>query len=47
MKFGSLTLKRLGEGQFEIPYGFHKNVPSKERIKSWVFVTFDIIIIII
>ena len=25
------------------PYGFSKNVSSKQRVKPWFFVTFDII----
>ena len=38
-----LTLKRLG-GQFDPPCGFAKNVSSKEQVKPWFFVTFNIII---
>ena len=38
-----LTLKRLG-GQFDpLPCGFSKNVSFKERVKSWFFVTFNVI----
>ena len=42
----SLTLKRLGVNLTlpPHPYGFSKNVSSKERVKLWFFVTFDIII---
>ena len=40
----SLTLKRLGWGQFDPTCGFSKNVSSKEREKPWFFVTFNIII---
>ena len=40
-----LTLKRLGRDQFELPpCGFSKNVPTKERMKPWFFVTFNIIL---
>ena len=40
----ALTLKRLG-GQFDpLPLGFSKNVSSKEWMKPWFFVTFNIII---
>ena len=39
----TLTLKRLGGGQFDPPCGFSKNVSSKERVKPWFFVTFNII----
>ena len=44
-----LTLKRLGGGggrevQFDHPCGFSKNVSSKETVKPWFFVTFNIII---
>ena len=47
--FLSLTLKRLRGGvQFELPpplsCGFTKNVSSKERVKPWFFVTFNIIL---
>ena len=41
------TLKLLGEsgGQFDPPpCGFSKNVSSKERVKPWFSVTFNIII---
>ena len=32
-------------GQFDLlPCGFSKNVSSKERVKRWFFVTFNIII---
>ena len=37
-----LTLKRLG-GQFDPTCGFSNNVYSKERVKPWYFVTFNII----
>ena len=33
-----------GEGQFDPPCGFSKNVSSKERVNPWLFVAFDIII---
>ena len=39
-----LTLKQLGEGQFNPPCGFSKNVSSKEKVKPCFFVTFNIII---
>ena len=41
----SLTLKRLG-GQFDPlpPVVFQKTVFSKERVKPWFFVTFNVII---
>ena len=49
-----LILKRLGWGQFDphpTPHppppnlcGFSKNVSSKERMKPWLFVTFNIIV---
>ena len=40
----TLTLKRLG-GQFDpSPLGFSKNVSSKEWMKPWLSVTFDIIV---
>ena len=32
------------EGQFDPPCGFSKNVFSKDGVKSWFFVTFNIII---
>ena len=40
-----LTLKRLGmggpgEGQFDPPCGFSKNVSSIERVKLWFFCDF-------
>ena len=35
---------RWGEGQFDPPCGFSKNVSSKERVKPWSFVTFNIIL---
>ena len=47
-----LTLKREGGeggfgggegGQFDPPCGFSKNVSSKEKVKAWFFVTFNII----
>ena len=38
-----LSLKQLGWGQFDPPWGFSKNVSSKERVKCWFFVTFNII----
>ena len=45
ISFNTLTLKRLGErDQFGPPTcGFSKNVSSKERVKPWFFVTFNII----
>ena len=37
--------KPAGESQFDrSPCGFLKNVSSKERLKPWFFVTFNIII---
>ena len=41
-----LILKRLGGGdsQFDSHRGFSKNVSSKERVKPWFFVIFNIII---
>ena len=39
-----LTLKQLEGGQFDPPCGFSKNLFSKERVKPWFFVTFNIII---
>ena len=49
-----LTLKRLrGGGQFALPptpphplwlCGFSKNVSSKDRVKPWFFVNFNIIL---
>ena len=41
-----VTLNRLGGGcQFDPPLcGFSENVSSKERMKPWFFVTFNIII---
>ena len=41
-----LTVKRMvGEGwQFGHTCGFPKNVTSKERVKPWFFVAFNIII---
>ena len=33
-----------GEGQFDPPCGFSKNVSSKERVKPWFFMTFKIIL---
>ena len=38
-----LTVKRLGALVW-LHCGFSKNVSSKERVKSWFFVTFNIII---
>ena len=38
-----LNLKQL-ERQFNPPCSFSKNVSSKERLKRWFFVTFNIII---
>ena len=35
---------RRGEGSFDPSCGFSENVSSKERVKPWVFVTFNIII---
>ena len=42
----SFQPKTAGEGgQFDRPHcGFSKNVSSKERVKLWFFMTFDIII---
>ena len=47
----SLTLKRLGgrgrrmgESQFDHPCGFSKIVSSRERMKPWFFVTFNVIL---
>ena len=39
-----LILKRLGGGgsQFDSHRGFSKNVSSKERVKPWFFVIFNI-----
>ena len=34
----------VGGNQFDPPCGFSKNVSSKERAKSWFFVTFNIIL---
>ena len=31
-------------GEFDPPCGFAKNVSSKERVKPWSFVTFNMII---
>ena len=46
-----LALKRLegarmkgGRGQFQPPCGFSKNVSSRERVKPWFLVNFNIII---
>ena len=40
-----LTLKCLGGGQGDpLPCGFSKNVSSKESVKPWFFVTFNIIL---
>ena len=47
-----LNLKRLGEGgggrwdQFDalLTYGFSKFISSKEREKTWFFVTFNVIL---
>ena len=38
--------KTAGGGQFDpsSPCGFSKNVSSKERVKPWFFVTFNIIL---
>ena len=33
-----------GRGQFDLPCGFSKNASSKERLKPWFLVTFNIII---
>ena len=38
-----LTLKQRS-GQFDTLCGFLKNVSSKESVKPWFFVTFNIII---
>ena len=43
----AFTLKRLGGGgghQFDFTCGFSKNASSRERIRPWCFVTFNIII---
>ena len=40
-----LSLKRLGGGQLDLSCSFFKNVFSRERMKPWFFVTFNIIII--
>ena len=39
-----LTLKRLGGVNLTPSCGFLKNVSSKERVKPWLFVTFNIIL---
>ena len=40
----ALTIKRLGGVNLRPPpCGFSKNVSSKERVKPWCFVTFNII----
>ena len=41
-----LTLKWLGRGggQLDPSLGFLKNVSSKERVKPWFFVTFNILL---
>ena len=41
-----LTLKRLGggSGQFDPLCCFSKNLFSRERVKPWFFVTFNVII---
>ena len=41
-----LNLKQLGEVNLAplLPCGFLKNVSSKEMVKPWFFVTFNIII---
>ena len=33
-----------GGGQFDSPCGFSKNLSSKERVKPWCFVTFNVIL---
>ena len=38
-----LTLKRQG-CEFDHPCGVSKNVPFREKVKPWFFVTFNIII---
>ena len=44
-EFGALTLKRLGVVNLTPhPRGFLKNVSSKQRVKTWFFVTINIII---
>ena len=43
--FKFITLKRLGRGGVnDTRCGFSKNVSSRERVKRWFFVTFNIII---
>ena len=46
--FHVLTLKRLGGSPIALPLhtnGFLKNASSKERVKPWFFVSFNIIIL--
>ena len=33
-----------GRGQFDHPFSFSKVLSSKERVKPWFFVTFNVII---
>ena len=40
----NLTLKRLAGSQFDPLCCFSKNVSSKEKVKPWFFVTFNIIL---
>ena len=38
------TIERLGEGQFDHPCEVSKSVSFRERVKTWLFVTLNIIV---
>ena len=42
--YATFNRKTSGESQIDPPCGFSKNVSSKERLKPWFFVTFNIIL---